>query len=132
MNRRVTAALGGTVVALLVVGGCKSDPTSSLDATPKAIITTFSLLNMTVGKDTAFIASVVNAQGFGLEIPVRFSACATGGAFTGAVTAVGDPAYTPPVPSKFRALVHAVSVGKACAIASGGGLVDSVLVTVTP
>ncbi len=135
MKRRVATALGGAVITLLGVGGCKSDPTSSLGATPTAIVSTFKQLNLKVGKDTTFVSSVVNAQGFGLEIPVSFSACATNATFPGAVTAVADPTYQPPVPSKFRAKVTGVSAagtGKSCALASGGGLVDTVFVTVTP
>src|SRR6266571_3864139 len=130
MTRRFSGLLIGVAAASAAALSCKSDPTSGLATlTPSAVVTTVSRLVVSQGDTGAFQASIVNAQLVPLEIPVTFAAC------TGTVGAVGvksDTSYHPPIANKFQALVAGATIGPACVVVSGGGLVDTVDAPVAP
>ncbi len=130
MTRRFSGLLIGVAAAGAAALSCKSDPTSGLATlTPSAVVTTVSRLVVSQGDTGAFQASIVNAQLVPLEIPVTFAAC------TGTVGAVGvksDTSYHPPIANKFQALVAGATIGPACVVVSGGGLVDTVDAPVAP
>src|SRR6266702_1160436 len=130
MTRRFSGLLIGVAAAGAAALSCKSDPTSGLATlTPSAVVTTVSRLVVSQGDTGASQASIVNAQLVPLEIPVTFAAC------TGTVGAVGvksDTSYHPPIANKFQALVAGATIGPACVVVSGGGLVDTVDAPVAP
>ena len=127
MNRRLFGACGVVAVIVLSVGRCKSDPLSDLDGNPADVVTDFSHLQMTVGSTAAVTASVLDARTTPLEIPVTFTAC------TNNVMVAPDPDYHPVPPTSSRAIVTAVSANpSSCVRAAGGGIEDTISVTVIP
>jgi hypothetical protein len=127
MQRRLTGLLGVLAVAG-AVPACIQDPLADLDASPAAIITSFSTIQLNPGQSATFTASVVDGRNVPLVTPVTFSAC------DAAVTAVDDASYDPvPAGTSYRALVTAVSQGPSCVNVSGGGLpTKQVVVNVLP
>ena len=126
MNRRLFGAFGVLAVVAFSVGGCKSDPLSNLDGTPAAVVTNFSYLQMPIGGTAEVTASVLDARATPLKVPITFAAC------TNDVAVVVDTSYHPVPPTSARAIVRAVTAAPSCVVVSGGGLSDTVQVSILP
>lgn len=123
MNRRLFGMLGA-LAALVVTGACRKDPLSSLDGKPAAIVKQFSQIHVAIGDSASFVASVVDGRFTPLEQTITFSTTGTG------FTAVNDASYHPQPPTSARAKVYANAAGTGFVVIQGGGLRDSVAITV--
>jgi hypothetical protein len=126
MNRRLFGAFGVLAVIAFSVGACKSDPLSDLDGNPAAVVTDFSYLQLLIGSSTTITASVLDARTTPLAIPLTFSAC------NNAVTVAADPSYNPIPATSARAIVTAQAPGTSCVVVSGGGVSDTITISVLP
>lgn len=126
MNSRFFGALG-VIAVLTVFAGCQKDPLSDLDGTPTQITTNFTLLQIPQGATDTLLASVLDGRATPLLVPITFAACSGG-----AVSVVVDTSFHPVPATSAQALVTGVSVGSSCVTIRGGGLEDTVDVTVVP
>ena len=129
MNRRLYGTLGALAVlapVALGLAGCKGDPLSDLDGNPAAVVTDFSYLQLPIGGATAVTARVVDGRATPLAVPITFTSC------SGAVTVAVDTTYHPVPATSARAVVTAVSAAPSCVVVSGGGVSDTIQVSVLP
>lgn len=126
MNRRLFGAFGVLAVIAFSVGGCKSDPLSDLDGNPAAVVTNFSYLQLPIGGTARVNASVLDARSVALAVPITFTPC------TSDVTVTADTGYHPIPPTSAQVIVTAVSANASCVVVAGGGIVDTVAVSILP
>jgi hypothetical protein len=126
MDRRIRGLLGLVAAAGLMAAGCAEDPLASLDGSAAGISVSRAFLDMSQGDEELLIASVVDGRSMPLAIPVEFTAC------DAAVGVELDTTYHPVPPTTTRATVTAVSPAPTCVQMSGGGVTDTVDVTILP
>jgi hypothetical protein len=123
MNAGTRGRLGITL-ALLFAGSCAKDPLSDLDGQPADLVTDASVLNVAVDSTGRVTATVLDARGIPLEVPITFVARSS------VVTATVDQTYHPVPVTSARVLIRGGSVGSTYVIAEGGGIRASVRVNV--
>lgn len=126
MDRRIRGLLGLVAAAGLMAAACAEDPLASLDGGAAGIRANLAFIDMGQGDEELILASVVDGRSSPLAIPVEFAPC------DAAVTVEVDTSYHPVPPTSTRALVTAVSPAPTCVVLSGGGVSDTVDVTILP
>jgi hypothetical protein len=123
MNARILSSVG--VIAALVVGGCKSDPTNSLVGTPSRVGFQFATLRVTVADSVPTFAVLQDEGSNPLVQAITITACDP---TTVAVSGVASGA--PLVQTNF--FVKGVKFGTACVVATADGLTDTMQVATVP
>ncbi len=126
MNRVISGLFAGAAAIAITVTACKEDPTASQSAGATGILTNASTLVVAEGDSSTLRASVINSQGFPLEIPVTFAPC------DAKINIFQDPKFDPPVSNAFQIYVKGLTIGASCVTVSGGGFTETVDALVAP
>lgn len=127
MTRRFSGFLGALAAVALVSGSCIEDPLSGLDASPAAILTNFSAVQLTQGAaGLAITARVVDGRSTPLALDITAAGC------DAAVSAVRDTSFHPVPATQARFLVSGVSPAASCLNVNAGGLTKQIPAIVLP
>jgi len=126
MNRVISGLFAGAAAIAITAAGCKEDPTAGQSADATGILTNASTMVVSEGDSATLRASVINSQGFPLEIPVSFAEC------DAKIDTFQDPNFDPPVSNAFQIYVKGLTIGASCVTVSGGGFTETVDALVAP